>query len=734
MRLAGRGVTALCCGLAAHATMAAFPSAALRNCQEVEHTAEGAGACYQALLAESMESAERAEALRGLGEFQRANSQFQVAVRTDPDDADVRTRWGRLFLAAHQVADAEALFTEALALDPDHVDALVGLAELAADGFEGRAQEAVSRALSLEPDHPGANMLLARLHLEAGESDSAREILRDVVESTEDVAVRLRAYALLAAADHMAGDLPSEWTTRALDQAAAFGDVYAVPAYYYVITRRYREAVSLLEQAVEIDADNFAAHGTLGINLLRVNRLKDARLHLELAHRGHGFDARVVNTLRLLDTLDGFETYRSQAAVLRISVDEAAVLTPYVVEAIDRARREMAERYDFVLERPVVVELYPHHDDFAVRTAGLPGIGILGAAFGDVVVMNGPSAQSADDFDWANALWHELAHVFTLNMTNNLVSRWFSEGVSVFEEWTHGPTPRASVSMGFIEAYADGRLLPIAELENGFMRPTYPDQIEVSYIQSGLVCQFIDMNFEQGLVRMLHAYRDGADTVTALRKGLGVDPDLLEERFAGFLDDRFGALAAELPAFRENVEDAGRAIKAEDWDAAIHAAGLAVDRYPEYVGVGSPYLLLARAAERAQKPEIMRRALGGFWRAGGRNMAALDDLDRLLMADGNKRQALEVRRTLVRAEPLVIGRHAELGDLLSEMGSPGEALVEYQAVLALEPFDRAAAYFKVARSLHRLHRTDEARRALLQSLEIAPRYRPALSLLIEMKE
>ena len=31
---------------------------------------------------------------------------------------------------------------------------------------------------------------------------------------------------------------------------------------------------------------------------------------------------------------------------------------------------------------PIVVELYPDHEDFAVRTAGMPGLGILGAAFG----------------------------------------------------------------------------------------------------------------------------------------------------------------------------------------------------------------------------------------------------------------------------------------------------------------------------------------------------------------
>ena len=242
----------------------------------------------------------------------------------------------------------------------------------------------------------------------------------------------------------------------------------------------------LLEKATETNPNHWLAHADLGINLLRLNRFDEAREHLEKAYAGDPYNAEVINTLRLLDSLSNFDTISTSNLVMRLHKSESAVLAPYVRKFVNDAEGAMSARYSYKLERPVVIELYQHHDDFAVRTAGLPGLGILGATFGDVVVMDGPSAKTAaDGFDWVSALWHELVHVVTLNATNNLVSRWFAEGVSVFEEWRYGPSPNASVPFSFLEAMADDRLLPVADLDEGFIRPRYPEQISVSYPRAG---------------------------------------------------------------------------------------------------------------------------------------------------------------------------------------------------------------------------------------------------------
>ena len=64
--------------------------------------------------------------------------------------------------------------------------------------------------------------------------------------------------------------------------------------------------------------------------------------------------------------------------------------------------------------------------------------------------------------------------------------RWFTEGLAVYEEtgigipdWGDRLDPRSHL------AIKDKKLLPIADLDRGFIHPTYPAQVIVSYFQGG---------------------------------------------------------------------------------------------------------------------------------------------------------------------------------------------------------------------------------------------------------
>jgi len=55
------------------------------------------------------------------------------------------------------------------------------------------------------------------------------------------------------------------------------------------------------------------------------------------------------------------------------------------------------KKYRLKLAKPVRVEVYPDHEDFAVRTLGMPGLGALGvtftsATYGSFIAMDSPSA------------------------------------------------------------------------------------------------------------------------------------------------------------------------------------------------------------------------------------------------------------------------------------------------------------------------------------------------------
>ena len=159
------------------------------------------------------------------------------------------------------------------------------------------------------------------------------------------------------------------------------------------------------------------------------------------------------------------------------------------------------------LTGPVQVEVYPDHEDFAVRTMGMPGLGALGVTFGQVVAMDSPSGRQPGDFNWASTLWHEMSHVYILTATNHRVPRWFTEGLAVHEETAGIAGVGRPRDAGMLVAMRDKKLLPVADLDRGFILPEYPAQVIVSYFQAGRICDYIKSRWgDDKLLDMVHSF------------------------------------------------------------------------------------------------------------------------------------------------------------------------------------------------------------------------------------
>ena len=717
----------------------------LQPCDEHYHRGERpeAAVCYTRVSAESLDGAVRAEAAWRLGDLQAANAFFRTALELDPESFSIRERWGRLFLATHQADEAARLFTEALDLNEDYTPARLGIAAVALGRFEDRARTIVEEVLEGDGRHIEAHLISARMSLEVGAVDAAREALDEALAIAEAQDLPpLEVYSLHAAADVLQGITDSEWTDRALAYNPSYGEIHATPAYYYLINRRYREAVELLFEAVRIQPDLWTAHAELGVNLFRQNRVEEAQAHLALAYQGDPFSAQTVNTLRLLDSLDNFVVLRRElpnsptarpAMLLRLHKDEAPVLDAYVTDLVADSVRAFTERYQFELKEDVVVELYPEHDDFAVRTLGLPGIGLLGVAFGYLVAMDSPSGSREGEFHWATTLWHEIAHIFTLEATGNLVPRWFSEGVSVFEEWSTGPLPGRHIPVRVLEAMADDRFLPVAELDGGFMRPTYEGQVIVSYTQAGLLCQYIAREWgQQGLVDMLNGFADGLSTAGAIREGLGVSPEALDSGFNEFLDAQFSGTLSRLDEWRELSRATYEALDAGDWETVIERADAAIEAFPAHVDDGNSYIPRALAYDELDRRAEAMDTLETYWRLGGYSPGALRRLGGWLHEAGRAEDAIAVYDDLIMVTPLDAEVHTTLGDWMLDEGMADGALREYRALMAMQPHDLAGTHYRLATAYLALEDQARTREHLLYALEIAPHYREAQQLLLEI--
>ena len=718
---------------------------ALRECDNLRYANDsGYLACYTALL--SADSALlRADAASALGDVRTANKNYREAA-SKSDDPIIKTHWGHLYLATHQVSDATALFREALLYDSEYLPARIGLAQALSEGFEGKSREALQNITVEHPDSIQALILLARIELELQNLQVARGMLNTARQlAIEQSMPQREIYALLGAADLLDRKPIAPMVNKALAESDSYGDVYAIIAHYYIITYRYREAVELYQQAVDTSPELATAHRDLGINFLRINNIFGARYHIMKSFELDPYDAKTVNTLRLLDNFDDMRV--SSVAVdnpknveetlgkfiVRLDREDADALEPYVIDLATRAMKHFTNRYDFRLKQPMIVELFHDHDDFGVRTVSTPGIGLLGVTFGYLTAMDSPKARAAGEFHWGSTLWHEIAHVYTLEATNHQLPRWFSEGLSVYEEWNTGPLTSRELPMPTLTAIKDNQFLPIAELDWGFVRPSYQGQVTVSYNQAGLICDFISNRWgHQALVTMLKAFAEGDDTEAAIEKAIDMSSQQFDVEFAAFIDGRWGALASSLNDYQIAERQMIRSAVAENWESVETLARNLINLYPERVGEGNPYEFLAKALEELFEAEAAMDVLEQWYDAGGHAPENLLKLSEALRSKDRNKKAAAVIEQLNWVTPYYPQTHEWLGNYYLDNQQPEIASREFDALLGLQEQDPAAAYLGRARAANDLGQKDDAKQQVLFALEHAPFYRPAQQLLLEL--
>ena len=298
--------------------------------------------------------------------------------------------------------------------------------------------------------------------------------------------------------------------------------------------------MALVRRGLEIDSDNTRSYAELGMHLLRTGDEPGARQALERSFAEDPFDVVTFNLLDMLDSLDEFVTFEEGDLVVRLHRDEAAVLKDYVLPLAQRALDDLSARYEFRPEGPILIEVFPRHDDFAVRTLGLPGmIGALGACFGKVVTLDSPRARTPGEFNWQATLWHEMAHVITLQMSNQRVPRWLTEGLSTFEQKRARPDWARDQDLGFATALNEDHVLSLRELNGGFSRP---DTISMAYFQASVLVEHIIEEYGESTIhQLLRAYGDGLETEAALER-VGLDFDTLQASFDVAVEARFGEL------------------------------------------------------------------------------------------------------------------------------------------------------------------------------------------------
>ena len=492
----------------------------------------------------STELAAVAEACRYLGRnnpqlFKDALRAFDESIAADSTALEPRIRLAELFLEKYNSGDAMATISEVLKVNPRSARALLVAAEIRNFDDQGDVSAYLGRSLAVDSASPDAHAFAALQLIDVERyADAAAEARRGlVVDSTAP-----RPLIALAAALFLQGDSTAFGSTLARVHARLPRSAEAEVTLANIAARNrlYAEAVAFATAGSRRDPKDARALAFLGINALRVGDIQLGRETLDKAFTLDPYDVWVKNTLDLLDTFKDYSETKTPRFSLVIERKDAALLGLYASALAEQAYDSLAQRYAYRPAAPVRVEFYRSHDDFSVRTVGLGGLGALGVTFGRVVAMDSPAARPVGDFNWGSTLWHELGHVFTLGASDGRVPRWFSEGLSVYEERRARPAWGEDATPLFFAAYSAGKLPKVSRLNDGFMRPTFPAEVVLSYYMASLVCEMIEQEHGMGAIRqMLSGYAQGKTTEVLVREVLGTEPAALDDHFDAWLRQRF---------------------------------------------------------------------------------------------------------------------------------------------------------------------------------------------------
>jgi tetratricopeptide (TPR) repeat protein len=694
--------------------------------------------------------------------FKDALRAFDEAIAADPDNLDARVGLAELFLEKYNRTDAATTAREALDRNPSHPRALLAMARiLDADGAPG-VMDHVARSLKVNPALAPARVFLAEVRLDQEDYEAAA---REAEQVLAEDASSLPALSVLAAARHLQGDAArfEEARGRALALHPRNAELYNRLAEMSARNRLYRQATVFAQQAVTLDPRSWRAHGILGLNQLRVGAIEDGRRSLEASFAGDPYNVWIKNTLDLLDTFPKYRETRTAHARILLHEKESDLLAPYASSLAEEAYARLTERYGHRPEQPVRIEVYPDHADFSVRTVGLAGLAGLGACFGPVLAIDSPSAREVGQFNWGSTLWHELAHTITLGATGNRVPRWFTEGLSVHEEHRARPGWGDDVTLEFLRALKAGELLPLRDLNRGFVRPKGPEQVAISYYQASLVVEWIEA--QRGfpaILDLLKAYGEGRSTDEAFAKVLGGSLEEFDKGFFAHLQQRFaGPLAAIRPPDRLVMESSERRLSPSalreradadtgNFDAQI-AAGLALfhegrraealpyleraeSLFPEYAGKDSPHFYLAAIYKDQGKTDKAIAELQKLTAISDGHYRAQLELARLLETSGDLAGAAASLDRALYISPFEAAVHERLAGLYTRLGDRAQVVRARGALVALDPADRPEAHYQLALALLEAGDAAAARREVLRALEIAPRFQRAQELLLRLHE
>ena len=635
-----------------------------------------------------------------------ANTAFKESERADKKRVETLLWAAELFLDKYDAGHAEEELKEALAVAPKRADAIVALARVKLDqtlDFE-EGDKLAKQALAINPKHTGALAVRAGIALRDMDIAGAEKAIAEGLAIDPN---NLELLSLRAASRFLDDDLPGfeAMKKQVLSRNPQYARMYGIVGEYAEWEHRYDDIVAMMKEATKLDPDDGKAWAELGLTQMRGGDETAGMASIQKAWSKDHFNVRVFNTLNMYekDIPNDYETIADGVFKVRYAKEERPVMERYVPRMLGEAFASMKARYNFVPSVPVQVEMYASRQTFSVRTSGLPNIGIQGVCFGRVVAAISPKAEP---FNYGNVLWHELGHVFAIQLSKNHVPRWFTEGLSEYETIARRPEWARELDPELYQAINSGKLPGAVDMNRAFTHASDASDVTVAYYAASQMLTWTVERFGMPkVVEALKLWGAGKKTPDVIKGAFGVTA---QEYDAGYRQWQLGRLSRyknqylfslkgkDLDEAKKNVQSAPndakahvilalalvRTRKAKEAKAEIDAALTLDPRNPDAHYVAAQLARGEKDVEGARKHLDTMRSNGND---GYVVHSMLADLAEEQKNDVAMRYHLEAayRFDPSQSEPL-----KGLFDLANQAKREGDALAALEKLAQLEQHDR----------------------------------------------
>jgi tetratricopeptide (TPR) repeat protein len=627
---------------------------------------------------------------RNAGQFSfLVNTLYPRARRLDRRFWPAHFEAAQLFIEKYNPVDARAELDSARAINPDAAELHAARARMALEqGAFDSVRAGVDRALAIDRRLKAAHWVAADLELSAFGPAPAIAILeraRKLDPTDEETLGRLAAAygAVDGLNDTLPGTRMGKLIAEVVKRNEHCGEFFAALASALDRLRKYPHAARWYEEARRRMPQLSLVPGQLGMVWMRLADEKRGKELLDESFKADPFNARVKNTLEVLDLLESYGRIETEHFVVRHDRGRDSLLARYAARYLEEeVYPEITGRLGFKPPGKSLIEIFSTsrgtsaHGWFSTRMAGLPFIGTVAACAGKIVAMTSPS-DLPGEFAWARVLRHEFVHVVNLQQTDFNIPHWYTEGLAVRNE--DAPRP-ADWDVILARRAAAGRLFTLDNVNLGFVRPSNSDDWQLAYCQSLLYTEYIAQTYgKDANARLIAAYADNLDTPRALERCFKVKVVDFEAGYRKYIE----AIAAAVgPAERvQSPTPAALERTVRNEPANADALAQLADAYLE-------------AGSRTRARELATRALA----ARPKQPLAAYVMARLHTAAGENEAAFKVLKEAVEPASPEPKSLALLADLTRERGDLAEA--ERLARAGAERFPRSSAWPRALAAVH----------------------------------